>query len=365
MNTTLLIVLFFTAVAIIIAAFYILLKKFAPKPEEKKDDQSMLMLQSQINDIAKMLDTKLSHSREEMQTTFARSRDEMQTAVRTQFTESQKLVKDITEQIAQVQESNKQVFTIADQLQNLEKVLKNQKQRGNLGEASLELVMSNILPPTAYKLQYEFANKEKVDAAIITKDGMIPVDAKFSLDNYIRIIAETDESKKEDLEKEFKNDLKKRIDETAKYIRPSEGTLPFAFMYIPAEGIYYDLLINEVGAVKVNTRSLIDYAYKEKNVIIVSPTTFAAYLQSVLYGFRAFKIEEGAKEIRKRVEDLGKHIASYDMYMQKLGTTLGTSVNHYNTAYKELGKIDKDILKISGEATGIDPMTLDKPQSGE
>lgn len=365
MNTTTLLIFSVLFLAVVIAAIYFLLKKFIPKTEERKDDQSMMLLQSQINDIAKMLDTKLTHSREEMQSTFSRSREEMQAAVRTQFSESQKLIKDITEQIAQVQESNKQVFTIADQLQNLEKVLKNQKQRGNLGEASLELVMSNILPPTAYKLQYEFANKEKVDAAIVTKEGIIPVDAKFSLDNYSRIIAETDEAKKEELEKEFKNDLKKRIDETAKYIRPNEGTLPFAFMYIPAEGIYYDLLINEVGAVKVNTRSLIDYAYKEKNVIIVSPTTFAAYLQSVLYGFRAFKIEEGAKEIRKRVEDLGKHIASYDMYMQKLGTTLGTSVNHYNAAYKELGKIDKDILKISGEAAGIEPMTLDKPQSGE
>ncbi|EKD24242.1 MAG: hypothetical protein ACD_81C00071G0003 [uncultured bacterium] len=365
MNSTILILSLVVFAGVVISAVYFLLKKFAPQ-SEKKDDQSMMMLQSQINDIAKMLDTKLSHSREEMQTTFARSRDEMQAAVRTQFTESQKLVKDITEQIAQVQESNKQVFTIADQLKNLEKVLKNQKQRGNLGEASLELVMSNILPPTAYKIQYEFANKEKVDAAIITKDGMIPVDAKFSLDNYIRIIDETDETKKEELEKEFKNDLKKRIDETAKYIRPSEGTLPFAFMYIPAEGIYYDLLINEVGAVKVNTRSLIDYAYKEKNVIIVSPTTFAAYLQSVLYGFRAFKIEESAKEIRKRVEDLGKHIASYDMYMQKLGTTLGTTVNHYDAAYKELKKIDKDVVKITeGESLGIEPLAINKPQTGE
>ena len=315
----------------------------------------MMLLQSQINDIAKMLDMKLTHSREEMQT-----------AVRTQFTESQKLIKDITEQIAQVQESNKQVFTIADQLQNLEKVLKNQKQRGNLGEASLELVLSNILPPTAYKLQYEFANKEKVDAAIVTKEGIIPVDAKFSLDNYSRILAETDDARKEELEKEFKNDLKKRIDETAKYIRPNEGTLPFAFMFIPAEGIYYDLLVNEIGTIKSNTRSLIDYAYKDKNVIIVSPTTFVAYLQSVLYGFRAFKIEEGAKEIRKRVEDLGKHISSFDSYMQKLGNTLGTSVNHYNAAYKELTKIDKDVVKITeGESIGIEPIALDRPHTEE
>jgi DNA recombination protein RmuC len=337
-------------VAILIALFSF----FKKVTQKKNDDQSLLMIQNQIEHINKTLDQKLSESRQEMQT-----------AVLTQFSESQKLIKDITAQVSQVQESNKQVFTIADQLQNLEKVLKNQKQRGNLGEASLELILSNILPPDSYKIQYEFNNREKVDAVIVTKDGMIPVDAKFSLDNYNRIINENDESKKVDLEKDFKNDLKKRIDETAKYIRPKEGTLPFAFMFIPAEGIYYDLLVNEVGSVKVNTRSLIDYAYKEKNVIIVSPTTFAAYLQSVLYGFRAFKIEESAREIRKRVDDLSGHLKKYDDYMKKLGNHLGTSVNAYNSAYKELGRVDKDILKITEKSTKIEPVMIDGPKENE
>jgi DNA recombination protein RmuC len=335
-----------------IGAILIALFSFFKKVTQKKnDDQSLLMIQNQIEHINKTLDEKLSESRQEMQT-----------AVRTQFSESQKLIKDITAQVSQVQESNKQVFTIADQLQNLEKVLKNQKQRGNLGEASLELILSNILPPDSYKIQYEFNNREKVDAVIVTKDGMIPVDAKFSLDNYNRVINENDEIRKVELEKDFKNDLKKRIDETAKYIRPNEGTLPFAFMFIPAEGIYYDLLVNEVGSMKVNTRSLIDYAYKEKNVIIVSPTTFAAYLQSVLYGFRAFKIEESAREIRKRVDDLSDHLRKYDSYMKKLGNHLGTSVNAYNSAYKEMGKVDKDILKITEKSTKIEPVMIDGPK---
>jgi DNA recombination protein RmuC len=262
-------------------------------------------------------------------------------------------------------ETSKQVLGITDQLKNLEKVLTHQKQRGNLGEAALELILSNILPPTAYKLQHQFKGGETVDAVIITKDGIIPVDAKFSLDNYNRVVNETDIVRKEELEKEFRNDLKKRIDETAKYIRPSEGTLPFAFMFIPAEGIYYDLLVNEVGAVKVNTRSLIDYATNEKKVIIVSPTTFSAYLQSVLYGFRAFKIEESAQLIIGRVEELRKHLVAYEEYMKKLGSTLGTTVNHYNTAYKELKKVDKDMVKITGETASIDPLLIEKPQVEE
>jgi DNA recombination protein RmuC len=261
-----------------------------------------------------------------------------------------------------VSESSKQVFSVAEQLQNLEKVLKHQKQRGNLGEASLQLALENMLPETAYKTQYQFPGGETVDAGIITKDGMIPVDAKFSLDNYRRLVDETDPIRLEELEKEFKNDLKKRIDETAKYIRPKDGTLPFAFMYIPAEAIYYDLLVNEVGAVKVNTRSLIDYAYKDKNVIIVSPTTFAAYLQSVLYGFRAFKIEESAKQIGKHVESLSRHLKAYDDYFKKVGNALGTTVNHYNTAQKELGKVDKDIAKITGDTMDFEQIALDKPK---
>jgi len=194
---------------------------------------------------------------------------------------------------------------------------------------------------------------------------MIPVDAKFSLDNYNRVLQAVDDKQKEELEKEFRNDLKKRIDETAKYVRPEEGTLPFAFMFIPAEAIYYDLLINEVGAVKVNTRNLIDYAYNEKKVVITSPTTFAAYLQSVLYGFKAFKIEETAKDIIKRVQDLSKHLAAYDEYHAKLGNALGTAVNHYNASGKEFKKIDKDVLRLTGEAVGVEQNLLEKPIQGE
>jgi DNA recombination protein RmuC len=191
---------------------------------------------------------------------------------------------------------------------------------------------------------------------------MIPVDAKFSLDNYNRVINEDDEEKRLLYEKEFKNDLKKRIDETSKYIKPTKGTMDFAFMFIPAEAIYYDLLVNEVGAIKINTRSLIDYAFKEKKVIIVSPTTFAAYLQTVLQGLRAFKIEEQTKEIIKRVEGLSKHIYAYDDYFKKLGNNLSTTVNSYNTAYTELKKIDKDMVKITGAESVVETLQIDGPK---
>ncbi len=348
---------------LLLATLSILIYVFFFKKEEKKDDsQGLLLLQQQLAQLTKTMDERMGESNKAMQE-----------GARMQFRESKELIQEINKEVneqlrnvvrgvTEVSESSKQVFSVAEQLQNLEKVLKHQKQRGNLGEASLQLALENMLPPTAYKLQYQFPGGETVDAVIITKDGMIPVDAKFSLDNYRRLVDETNDQRREELEKEFKNDLKKRIDETAKYIRPKDETLPFAFMYIPAEAIYYDLLVNEVGAVKVNTRSLIDYAYKDKNVIIVSPTTFAAYLQSVLYGFRAFKIEESAKQIGKHVESLARHLKAYDDYFKKVGSALGTTVNHYNTAQKELGKVDKDIAKITGDSMDFEVLGIEKPQ---
>jgi DNA recombination protein RmuC len=330
--------------------------------QEKGDDtQSMVLLQNQLHDLSRMMEVKMGES--------SRS---MFDSMHKQFNESQRLAVDIRDlvhkQLSEVareqtrtNEATMKFVSIAEQLANLEKVLKHQKQRGNLGEASLELILSNILPPTSYKMQYEFPGGETVDAAIITKEGIIPVDAKFSLDNYNRLAQETDDTRRAELEKDFKNDLKKRIDETAKYLRPKDGTLPFVFMYIPAEGIYYDLLVNEIGSSKVNTRNLIDYAYNEKKVIIVSPTTFAAYLQSVLYGFKAFKIEETAKDIAKNVEGLSRHLKAYEDYYKKLGASLSTTVNHYNAGTKELGKVDKDVLKITGDNPGFDLDIIEKP----
>ncbi len=357
---TFIVLLLLVIVGILVYAFFI--KKDGRKGESSN---AMLLLQQQLRDLTRTMDVRMGENNRATQE-----------GARMQFRESRELIQEINKEVneqlrnvvrgvSEVSESSKQVFTIADQIQNLEKILTHQKQRGNLGEASLKLALENMLPPTAFKLQYQFDGGDAVDAVIMTKDGMIPVDAKFSLDNYRRLIDETDTSRRNELEKEFTNDLKKRIDETAKYIRPKDGTLPFAFMYIPAEAIYYDLLVNEVGAVKVNTRSLIDYAYKDKNVIIVSPTTFAAYLQSVLYGFRAFKIEESAKQIGKHVESLTRHLKAYDDYFKKVGNSLGTTVNHYNSAQKELGKIDKDVAKITGDSMDYEQIELEKPQIEE
>jgi DNA recombination protein RmuC len=266
--------------------------------------------------------------------------------MQTQLGESSKIVRDVTERLAKLDETNRQVVNFADQLQNLQDILQNPKQRGVLGEYYLETVLKNVLPPKSYKMQYRFVDGEIVDAAIFIKEKIIPIDSKFSLENYNRIIQERDPEERERLEKVFKVDLKNRIDETSKYIRPNEGTMDFAFMFIPAEGIYYDLLVNQVGAVKVSTKDLIEYAFREKHVIIVSPTSFFAYLQTVLQGLRALEIETSAKEIAKRVEQLGKHLLNYNQFVEKVGTKLDETKKAFDTASGELRKIDTDVIRI-------------------
>ncbi len=330
---------------------FLLLWQFLKHQIPTKDSgQSMILLQNQIAELSRTMDGKLGESTK---------------ALQQQFGESAKIIRDVTEKLTRLDETNKQVINFADQLKNLQDILKNPKQRGILGEYYLQTVLENVLPPGGFQMQYGFKDGTIVDAVVFVKDHIIPVDSKFSLENYNRLLEVRDASERVRLEDAFRNDLKSRIDETAKYIKPNEGTMDFAFMFIPSEAIYYDLLVNKIGAVKANTRDLIEYATKDKKVIIVSPTSFLAYLQTVLQGLRALQIEDSAKEIRKRVEDLGRHLISYETFMKKLGNNLGTTVNSYNSASKELAKIDKDVLKITGENAGIEPMALEQPQPTE
>ncbi len=292
--------------------------------------------------------------------------DKNQAQMNIQYEASAKIIRDVTQKLTELDKTNQQVGDIATELKTLQNVLQNPKQRGVVGEYYLRTVLENVMPPGGFELQYKFNNGDIVDAALfLDRDKILPVDSKFSLENYNRIIEEKDKTAKENLVKKFKIDLKARIDETSKYIRPAENTMDFAFMFIPSESLYYDLLINKVGTTATNSRDLIEYAFADKHVIIVSPTSFMAYLQTVLQGLRSLQIEEQAKDIQKRVGELGRHIQVYETYMQKLGGSLGTSVNHYNTAHKELKKIDKDIVKIADKSPGVEPILLDRPNSDD
>jgi len=312
----------------------------------------------------------LNEQNRELREILAGLRQEMQTASHHQFTQTTNLMQDInresrasllavSQELAKMGETNKQIIGFSAQLQNLQDILKNPKQRGVLGEYFLEEILKNVLPPGTFQMQYRFNDGEVVDAVVMTKDRLIPVDSKFSLENYEKLLNAKEQGDRERWEKAFKQDLKNRIDETAKYIRPDEGTLEFAFMFIPSESIYYDLLVGRVG---VDSRSLIEYAFVSKKVVIVSPTSFLAYLQTVLQGLKAMQIEDSAKTIMANVEKLGRHLNSYEDFMKKLGNGLQIPVNHYNNAYKEFKKVDKDVAKITQSESTVEALLLDKPQ---
>ena len=282
-----------------------------------------------------------------------------------QFQQSSGIIKDVTHKLTALEKTNQQVGDVASELKMLQNVLVNPKQRGVLGEFYLSQVLENVLPPDGFTLQHKFKDGETVDAVIKLDGKLLAVDSKFSLENYNRLMGARDKAHRDKLARDFKADLKNRIDETSKYIRPSEGTMDYAFMFIPSEAIYYDLLINKVGLSGTSARDLLEYAFREKNVIIVSPTTFMAYLQTVMQGLRALQIEGQAKEIQVRIGQLGRHLGSYKQFMMRLGKSLGTTVNHYNSADKEFKKVDTDIYKIAGESIGTEPLLIERPDDGE
>ncbi len=309
------------------------------------------MLSDEMKDMRRTLDERLHQSSEKMYE-----------SLKYQSSESQKLIREITREITEVKETGKQVMGFTDQLQQLQNMLKNPKSRGILGEYYLETLLKNTLPPGSYQMQYGFPNGEIVDAVVFVKDKVIPIDSKFSLENYNRISDAIDPGEKDRLEKIFMNDLKNRIVETSKYIRPEDGTMDFAFMFIPHEAIYYDLIVNKIGTITEDTENLIQRAASKYKVIIVSPTSFLAYLQTVLQGLKAMQIEESAKTIIKNVGELGRHLQAYSEYHDKLGKNLSTVVNQYTLSGKEFKKIDKDILRITGESLDIVVPEIDKPR---
>lgn len=328
--------------------------------KELKNSSAVELVKADMTELAR----SIGQLQETMGTKLERNNAAMQTSLQKQLTESSKLVTDVTQRLAKLDETNRRVVDVADELKSLQNVLANPKQRGVLGEFYLKQILENMLPPGTYELQYRLGEAMVVDAIIHLDDKILPIDSKFSLENYNRLV----EAKPDDrpaLEKAFKDDLKKRIDETAKYINARKGTLGQALMFIPSEAIYYDLLANKVGAGGVNGRDLMQYAAVDKRVTIVGPSTLSAMLQIISQGLSSLEIQKDTEVIRKNVEQLGKHLKGFDQYMQKLGTSLGATVGHYNNAHKQLTRVDKDVVKIAGGNESVEPLLIDKPREDE
>jgi DNA recombination protein RmuC len=328
-------------------------------------------LTSQIQEVRKEIDKNSKDSRVDIESRLNEINKQMNDFTKSstanmtnQFKQSSQVIKEVTSELEKIKGTNEQVLSFANQMKTLEKILGNQKQRGIFGEIQLENLLANVLPPGLFQMQYSFKNNETVDAIVKVNDYIIPIDAKFSLDNYNKMIESSNKDELDDLEKKFKSDIKNRIDETSKYIRPNEGTVDYAYMFIPADGLYQDLLNSRVGSLKINQQDLVSYAFRKK-VMIVSPMSLFPMLQVTNKALNNMKIEDSINDVLKNVEKLSNHLNAYKIYHEKLGNTLGTAVNHYNESSKEFKKIDKDVVKISSGNSQINVQTdtLDKPKS--
>ena len=345
---TLLIIIVLLLVLIALIFLIVKISAIDKRSQLPNEPQSLFLMQEQLSQIYKEVNSQLG----ETNRTF---REQQQSVAN--------IVGDVKFRMAKVEEISRQVLVETSELQKLQQMLKNPKQRGVLGEYFLENLLKNVLPPDHYQMQYKFADGEIVDAVVFIKDLIVPIDSKFSLENYNRLAVEENPAEREKLEKLFINDLKDRVKETAKYIRPKEGTMDFAFMFIPHEAIYYDLLINKIGAISEDTENILQRAAAKYHVLVVSPTSFLAYLQTVLQGLRALQIEEQAKEIVARVGDLNRHLAKHDQFLVSLGKNLSTTVNQYNLGYKEFQKVDKDVLRLTGQSNNVQAAIIDTPNS--
>ena len=364
------IIILFTLLILLAGVVFLITRK---KGDNGQSQELLVQLNSdlrkEIQEVRKELSHDAEKSRLEMDQKLTGINKEIndfhktsKTDMQKQFSNSHKVITDITKELEQIKGTNEKVLNFANQMKTLEKILGNQKQRGILGEIQLENLLANVLPPELFQMQYSFKSGEAVDAIIRAGEYIIPVDAKFSLDNYNRMIESSDKSEVATLEKRFKEDIKLRIDETAKYIRPNEKTTDYAYMFIPADGLYQDLLNSRVGTLQINSRDLVSYAYTKK-VMIVSPMSLFPMLQITVKALHNLKIENSIKDIMKNIDKLGNHLNAYKTYHDKLGKTLGTAVNHYNQSSSEFKKIDKDIIRMSDGDTQIqfEQDLLDRP----
>lgn len=310
---------------------------------------------------------ELAQHLHQMNDQVGRGLSESHRSMQTQFSQTSKLIEDVTLRLTTLDNTNKQVLDFSSQLQKMQDILKNPKQRGILGEFYLESLLGNTLPPESFKMQYTFPNTTIADAVVFVNGKIIPIDSKFTLENYNRCVEATTDEERIKYEKLFINDLKGRIQETTKYIQPEQGTTDFAFMFIPHEALYYDLLTNKIGAsTEENSENILQRAAGKYRVIIVSPTNFLAYLQTILQALNALKIEKNAEEIKKHVKDLHRHFSAFADFHDRMGKNLNTTVNQFNQSANELRKLSKDVVRITSGEVGelLEVETIQKP-SGE
>jgi DNA recombination protein RmuC len=264
----------------------------------------------------------------------------------TRLDNAARVVQEVSKGLGSLSEATKKVFDVGKDIASLQEILRSPKLRGGLGELFLGDLLAQIFPPAHYTLQHRFKSGEAVDAVIRLGQNLVPIDAKFPLENFKRVVETTTEDERKAAKKKFINDVKKHIDAISnKYILPDEGTFDFALMYIPAENVYYELIIKDEA---VDTdKSLLNYAFMRR-VIPVSPNSFYAYLQTILLGLKGMHVEEQAQEILKNLARLSGDFEKFRADFELVGKHLTNTKSKYDDADKRLEKFGDRLQSLSG-----------------
>ena len=243
----------------------------------------------------------------------------------------------VQEKLGKLEETNRQIYEIGKDISSLQELLRAPKFRGQMGELLLENLLSQVLPKEHYQMQFRFKSSDTVDAVIHIGERLVPVDAKFSLENFQKLLTIPDEQLKNTYRKKFIQDVKNRIEEiSSKYILPQENTYDFALMYVPAENIYYEIIISE---------GLLSYGISRK-VIPVSANTFYAYLQVICLGLKGFEVEENAKEILKNLAMLNNEIRKFKEDFDLLGSHLSNASRKYDDSLKRMDRFSAKLSNV-------------------
>lgn len=367
------------SLAAIIALAFLLFKKFE-KLQDNKDkfqDQNILNLNqrldslnqnltqnlnqvtqnvlSQLSNTTKQLDVRLQANIKDFNERLSDQSRLLQNSHKTvgnRLDNVSKVTQAVTGKLSQLEESSKRILDAGQDMKKLQDILQAPKLRGGFGELMLSRLLEDILPRDHFKLQHTFKNGEIVDAVIIfpERDSMLPIDSKFPLENFKKIIETDEEQTRKQAYTQLKSDIKHHIKIIAqKYIKPAQGTLDIAFMYIPAENVYYQMFVAQFSQA-----GLTEYAFKHR-VIPVSPNSFYSYLQTVLFGLRGLQVEKSAKKIFANIQRLQLDFSRFSNDFRLVGA-------HLNNAHTKFEDSDKRLIRFTDKLERIEQEGVEQGQ---